>query len=121
MVDTEEFQPIFEQLRDILKKHESALKLMENGDTGYSLDTNILHKGKPMFFGAVKQGKQYVSFHLMPVYVCPELVKEISPELKKRMQGKSCFNFRHVDNTLFSELSRLTQASFNRFREKGLA
>jgi hypothetical protein len=121
MADTQEFQLIFERLRDILKAHEASLKLMENGETGYSLDTTIPYKDKAMFFGAVKQGKQYVSFHLMPVYAFPELLNGISPELRKRMQGKSCFNFRHVDDALFSELSRLTQAGIDRFREKGLA
>jgi hypothetical protein len=121
MADTQEFQLTFERLRDILKKHEGVLKLVENGETGYSLDTTILYKNKAVFFGAVKQGKQYVSFHLMPVYAYPELLNGISPELRKRMQGKSCFNFRHVDEMLFSELSRLTQAGFDRFREKGFA
>lgn len=121
MVDRQEFQLIFERLRDILREHEAALKLMENGEAGYSLDTNIPYQGKAMFFGAVKQGKQYVSFHLMPVYACPELLDGASPELKKRMQGKSCFNFRHMDEALFNELSGLTRAGLERFREKGLA
>ena len=47
-----------------------------------------------MFFGAVVTGKAYVSYHLMPLYTCPWLVKTVSADLKKRMQGKSCFNFR---------------------------
>jgi hypothetical protein len=121
MTGNQEFQLVFERLRDILKAHESALKLTQNGETGYSLDTNMAHKGKPVFFGAVRRGKQYVSFHLMPVYASPELLNGLSPELKKRMQGKSCFNFRHVDETLFNELVQLTQAGFERFREKGYA
>jgi hypothetical protein len=47
-----------------------------------------------MWFGAVKLGKAYVSFHLMPLYMSPTLEKEISASLKKRMQGKTCFNFK---------------------------
>jgi hypothetical protein len=121
MMDTQEFQHIYEQLRAILQAHEPALHLTQDAEMGYSLDTCIPYKGRPLFFGAVKQGKQYVSFHLMPIYAYPDLLEGISPELKKRMQGKSCFNFRHVDEALFSELSRLTQASFNRFHEKGIA
>ncbi|MBE0699015.1 MAG: hypothetical protein IH586_19015 [Anaerolineaceae bacterium] len=121
MADAQEFQLIFERLRDILKEHEASLKLVENGETGYSLDTTLPYKGKAMFFGAVKQGKRYVSFHLMPVYACPDLLDGISPGLKKRMQGKSCFNFSHVDEALFSELSQMTQAGYARFREKGMA
>jgi hypothetical protein len=28
-----------------------------------------------MYFGSVLLGKAYVSFHLMPLYVCPALVE----------------------------------------------
>jgi hypothetical protein len=36
----------------------------------------------------------------------------MSPELRRRMQGKSCFNFRTVDEPLFAELARITEAGF---------
>lgn len=75
---------------------------------------------KGLFFGAVKTGKRYVSFHLMPVYTNPELLDGISPELRKRMQGKSCFNFTKPDDSLFAELQRLTEAGFARFQQDGL-
>jgi len=72
-----------------------------------------------LFFGAVKIGKRYVSFHLMPVYVHPDLVDGMSRELRKRMQGKSCFNFTRPDDALFAELETLTAAGFARFQQDG--
>ena len=57
--------------------------------------------GKPTFFGAVQLKRNYVSYHLMPAYTDPDLLETVSPELKKRMQGKSCFNFDTVDPALF--------------------
>jgi hypothetical protein len=55
-------------------------------------DTNDLMKNKQrLCFAGVRLGKAYVSFYLMPVYVEPKLLDGISPELKKRMQGESCF------------------------------
>ena len=66
----------------------------------------------------MKIGKGYVSYHLMPVYACKDLQGEISPELKKRMQGKSCFNFKEPDVKLFKELARLTKIGFKRFTSK---
>jgi hypothetical protein len=36
--------------------------------------------------------KNYVIYHLMPVYLNPGLLEGMSPGLRKRMQGKSCFN-----------------------------
>jgi len=71
-----------------------------------------------MFFGAVVMGKAYVSYHLMALYSCPELVRVISPELKKRMQGKSCFNFKAPDEALFAELGELTRAGLEKYRAK---
>jgi hypothetical protein len=63
--------------------------------------------------------KRYVSYHLMPVYVNPALLDGLSPALKARMQGKSCFNFTKVDPALFEELAALTQAGFDDYRAKG--
>jgi hypothetical protein len=73
-----------------------------------------------LFFGAVKIGKRYVSFHLMPVYVHPDLLDGISPGLRKRMQGKSCFNFTKPDAALLAELERLTAAGFRRMQADGI-
>jgi len=84
------------------------------------LDTkHVMKNKKPMFFGAVQIKKSYVSFHLMPVYVKPELLDGISAGLKSRMQGKSCFNFAEVDKPLFKELAALTKAGFASYEEQG--
>jgi hypothetical protein len=44
------------------------------------------------------------------------MLKLMSPELKKRMQGKACFNFTAIDRELFAELSKLTQAGYDKFK-----
>jgi hypothetical protein len=51
--------------------------------------------------------------------MCPDLTKSISPALKKRMQGKACFNFKSdPEPELVADLKRLTAAGFNLWREK---
>jgi len=76
------------------------------------------HKGKPLFFAGVRLGRAYVSFHLLPLYMNPALVKTISPALKKRMQGKACFNFKTgPEAELLSELARLTEAGLKQWSE----
>ncbi len=50
----------------------------------------------------------------MPVYVNPALLEAISPELRKRMQGKSCFNFKTIDMQLFEELAALTYVAYTK-------
>jgi hypothetical protein len=43
----------------------------------------------------------------------------MSKELKARMQGKTCFNFKTIDEALFQELEQLTVASFTDFKKAG--
>ena len=73
---------------------------------------------KELFFASVQTKKNYVSFYLMPVYIYPDLLKKISPELKKHMQGKSCFNFKKMEKPLFDELSQLTKQGFERMMKE---
>jgi len=51
----------------------------------------------------------------------PELMDSMSPELKRRMQGKSCFNFTKIDEPLFAELASLTAESVERYRAAAAA
>jgi hypothetical protein len=77
------------------------------------------HKGQPMWFGQVRLGKAYVSFHLMPLYMNAEFLGTISPALKRRMQGKTCFNFKHdPEAEELGELDRLTRAAIKDWRAK---
>lgn len=62
----------------------------------------------------MRLGKRYGSYYLMPVYVDPALVQTISPDLKRHIQGKSCFSFTKVDERLFAELDVLTRACYER-------
>lgn len=111
---------VFTELRSVLVPYASQLVVTYDGADGYSLDTrHILPNRQPLFFGSVKVQKNYVSFYLMPVYVFPELLEGISDELRKRMQGKSCFNFKKLDSDLFSELASLTRAGFERYQTAG--
>ena len=67
----------------------------------------------------VEIGKAYVSFHHMGVYARPDLLQGVSKELRARMQGKSCFNFKSVDQGLFAELEDLSARAFAAFRTMG--
>lgn len=114
------FQDVFENLKNIMTEFAGELVLVRNEPDDFHLDTRYIMKNKqPMFFGAVRITKNYVSYHLMPVYVFSELLSGISPGLKQRMQGKSCFNFKTPDQTLFRELAELTAAGYRRYKEAG--
>lgn len=116
MSSTSDFETTFSKLRALLEPYAGKLRVVHDTDSHYYLDTHYIMNKQPMFFGAVCKGKAYVSFHLMPVYVFPELLRELSPELKRRMQGKSCFNFKTSDEKLLKELAKLTKAGFAKFK-----
>jgi hypothetical protein len=118
MPNRNEFQAIFEKLKNALKKYEPHLTVKVDKPDAYYLDAGFSEKYKRVvFFGSVQIKKNYVSYYLMPVYVFPELLKGISPGLKKRMQGKSCFNFTAVDEQVFSELVQLTKKGFEKYKK----
>ena len=67
----------------------------------------------------VEVGKGYVSFHHMAFYGNRKLHDDMSKDLKKRMQGKACFNFRVVDEELFAELEKLAVRGFHGIKVAG--
>ncbi|HXX62616.1 MAG TPA: hypothetical protein VEO56_02365, partial [Bacteroidota bacterium] len=113
------FAEIFERLKALFSPVAPRLVVSSNSATSYFLDTPLKRKdGRSVGFGGVRIGKAYVSYHLMSVYVLPEQRRRISPALRKRMQGKSCFNFTEVDESLFAELGELTVAGAEKFLDR---
>jgi hypothetical protein len=112
-----DFPAAFAGLRAILQPYAARLHARQDTADSYYLEAPAPgSRTKPNFFGAAKINKNYVSFHLMAVYCFPELRKGMSPELKKHMQGKACFNFTAPDARLFRELQLLTEAGAHKFR-----
>lgn len=110
----------FRALKAILLPLESELLKVHDQADSYYLDTQHIQKNKkPLYFGSVRIGRNYVSFHLMPVYIWPDLLDGASNDLRRRMQGKSCFNFTTPDPDLLGELSALTNKGFAKYREAG--
>ena len=94
------------------------MDIAQNTDTMYLLNTrHLLKKNYPLMFGGVRLGKNYVSYHLFSVYTTGD-AQTMSPELKKRMQGKACFNFTAIDEPLFKQLAKLTKEGAKRFSDE---
>jgi hypothetical protein len=118
-----DFDTIYAKLKALMQPYEKgSLKSVADKDGNYVLigPATEASRGKELWFGAVRKGKAYVSYHLMAVYAHPQLLDSLSPELKKRMQGKSCFNFKTVDEKLFKELAKLTKKSYSEFKKAKL-
>ena len=131
-----DLQPVFEELRRRMSLHEDVFRRSVNPTDANgprsrkandpAPETSYLLLGAPsdkypdgLTFGGVNIGKRYVSYHLMCAYLQTELLGSMSPELRKRMQGKSCFNFTKVDDGLFDELAAITAKGRELYAERG--
>jgi hypothetical protein len=119
MGSNNDFPVVFDQLKNILKPYAKKLTLKADTSDTYYIDGPYSEKWqKQLFFASTVVKKNYVSFYLMSVYMYPELLQDISPQLKKPMQGKSCFNFKKVEPALFDELATLTRKSAEKFKQE---
>jgi len=123
------FKPVFSRLRDMLKRHAGSLVVKSDRADYYGLEAAIgpatlrawggKTKSRTMAVAWVKVGKSYVSYHLMGIYAYPKFLDGCSHDLLARMQGKSCFNFKVVDERLFEELEKLTVKSLEGMKKTG--
>ena len=122
MPSTEGFAATFAALRAILEPHAKRLTVTvdEPGHFELASPTMTDRVGRPLFCAAVQINKNYVSYHLMPVYANPALRNSLSPALRKRMQGKSCFNFTTVEPGQLKELAAVTKKGIAGFKNLNL-
>lgn len=105
---SDDFASLFADLKAMLQRHSKGMRVATDKPADFVLETEkAILRGRPMYFAAVQIKKNYVSFHFVAVYCNPALKVSLSPELKKRMQGKGCFNFIKPEPELFKELEEL--------------
>ena len=99
---------VHDRLRSILRAHAGDFHVAADSPARMTLELPG-YEGKPWgCIAGTRLGKRYVSYYLVSVYAQPELLASMSPALRRRMQGKSCFNFTAIDEPLFRELEALT-------------
>jgi hypothetical protein len=123
---SKEFDSVFAHLRAILKRQSGSLSVADDGPKRFCLEAPIGPATLKSWGGKAKRktipvawteiGKAYVSFHLMGLEAASSA---ISPALKARLQGKTCFNFSAPDRTLFEELETVTARSIAALRKAG--
>lgn len=110
---SEAFDEVFQRLSAILRAAAPDMVVTAESPTGLTVMTRWpeARTGEPAWFGWIAVKKSYVAYHVMPLYTLPELAEHITPALEKRRQGKTCFNFKTIDEALFADLARLTEAA----------
>lgn len=126
----EKLNEIFKELKEILVNHSSDFFKSEQyigsqrkvKKPGYHLYGNkevSLFGKKPQrtYIGGVIQQKNYVSFYFSPIYSHPDEFKNISPNLKKTLKGKSCFNISKLTPQVRSELEELLERGIEKYKK----
>lgn len=116
-----DFSSVFDALRAIYARYENNCVVTADSPGRYYLATHEIRAkdGYRTAFGGVEIKKLYVSAHLMPVYAHPEMLDGVSDALRRRVQGKSCFNFKKDDPALRKEFEALVACGFSRFERDG--
>jgi hypothetical protein len=108
-----DLDPVEARLRAMVDAYRDRLSV----GSVYGLETLTRPNAKAHdFFAFVKPGTSYVSLYLKPVYTWPDLLDDISPALRKRLQGsRTAFSFATVDEPLLRELEALVDRAFRRY------
>jgi hypothetical protein len=116
-----DFPAAFAALREIMKRHPVGLTIQTDTPTSFEVITPAIGPNKkPIWFGAVYAKKSAVTYHLFSLYFNPALQATVPPELLKRKQGKTCFNFQRAEPDLFAQLDKLTARRRSNFERHGL-
>jgi len=118
MPNTDGLAATFAALRAILEPQAKRLTVTcdEPGHFELASPTMTDRIGRPLFCAAVQINKSSVSYHFMPLYGNMSLRNSLSPALRKRLQGKVCFNFTTVEPGQLKELAAVTKKGIAGFK-----
>src|SRR5258705_7524547 len=124
-----EFETVVGRLKAILQNHAGNFTVKPDTNDSYGLQGKPGPAALKAWGGKLKKpvmpiawieiSKAYVSYHVMGLYTNTALQNSMSKELKARMQGKTCFNFKKINETLFIELEQLTVKAIDDFKKLG--
>jgi hypothetical protein len=91
--------------------------VITDNDKRYELifDSPFQFTGKTyprLYFSAVSVEKNYVTLHFFPVYSHPRQFDDLPERLRKTLKGKSCFNFKELDEQLIGDIKHMLNRGF---------
>lgn len=95
-------------------KKGAAYELMGNKPVPYGYDKKTV---PGMFFAAVAQRKDSVTFHFFPSYMSN--LGEVAPSLYKCLKGKTCFHFKKEEQVNEKELNALLKKGAAAWKKMG--
>lgn len=124
-----DFDAIFQALRSVLRAHAAGLTVAADTPERFCLEavpgpaTLAAWGGRArrptLPVAWVERGRAHVGYHLMGLDGDPTLAAGLSGGLRARRQGKTCFNFKRLDEAPLQELAEVTAASIAALRRAG--
>ncbi len=123
-METTDFKEIFARIKKQLVPYGKKMEVRVDKDSVYHLyiikDIELAgRKFKECYFGGVLIQKTMVAFYFFPIYTHPkEFV--IPAAIKKNLKGKSCFNFKKLDDEQEKAIGQLLKEGYA-FYKKGFS
>ena len=126
---TSDIESTFTRLREILRRHAGQYMVNDNESRHFGLEAKPGPATLRAWRGKVRKetipaawvsvGKSGVSYHLMGLEGNSSLAGGLSKELKAKLNGKTCFTFKKIDDALLGELDEVTSRALTAFRKAG--
>ncbi len=118
---------IFETLKAALEKHNPPMAVSQNKEgIVYELIGNkpVPYGSKKkivpgMYFSSVVARKDMVSFYFFPIYYLKKDYQDIIPTLIKSLKGKTCFNFKKMEQLNAKELDIMLKKGVQAWKKSG--
>ena len=117
---------IFDTVKSVLEKQSPPLVISKNSAEVFELIGNkpVPYGSKKqivpgMYFSSVVARKDMVSFYFFPIYYHEDDFKDLIPTLIKCLKGKTCFNFKKVEQVDEKELNALLKKGVQAWKKNG--
>ena len=110
------------ELKKLLKPYEGPLVVKEDLPEKYELacpDKVQIGKNKrEVYFTSIIVQKNHVGLYFMPVYTHSKEFKDLDPQLKTMLKGKSCFHIKSWNEELSLKIQHLFEQGFAIYKKE---
>jgi len=120
-----ELSDIQAYLKECLTSQQPTLKITKDTDASFEVTGTIeAMQGKKKvdgyYFATVVPKPKDIRLYFFPIYTHVDTYKDISPEMRKMLKGKSCFHIKNLDEDLKKEVQEMIQLGVKTYQKEGL-
>jgi hypothetical protein len=121
-MESKEFKTIFTRIKKLMLPYGKKMDIRVDKDDNYQLyilkEIELAgRKYKECYFGGTVIKKTMVAFYFFPIYTHPKEFSIPAP-IKKNLKGKSCFNFKKLDDEQEKAIAQLLKEGLDLYKNK---